>query len=69
MSMKGPEIFSSLSVTPSAIQINKKKLLGKIYQGVPKEWSQNWVKIFYLYNVKIEGGEGLRIFARTDSNS
>ena len=28
-----------------------------------KGWSQNWVKIFYLYNVKIEGAEGVLGFS------
>ncbi len=37
--------------------------------GQLKGWSQNRVKIFYLYNVKIEGGGGLRIFVCKDSNS
>ena len=27
-----------------------------------KGWSQNRVKIFYLYNVKIEGGRGSEVF-------
>ncbi len=30
----------------------------KNFDVVPKGWSQNRVKIFYLYNVKIEGGRG-----------
>ena len=31
--------------------------------GCPKESCQNWVKIFYRYNIKIEGGRGSEAFA------
>ena len=34
---------------------------------ISKGWSQNRVKIFYFYNIKIEGGGGLRIFICKDS--
>ena len=35
---------------------------------IDKGWSQNQVKMFYLYNIKIDGGGVLWIFAYKDSN-
>ena len=53
-------IHSSIFLLIIEYQENNKALF--------KGWSQNGVKNFFLYNVKIEGDGGLRIFTRKDSN-